>query len=97
MSDAFQLPANGVGLVEARVAIERLRGLVFTNRSTRQHGHHIYSVEAIKLEALERKVEVVSGYTPHASSASTQNIIAKAVLRIKRVFASLGFPSGTGS
>jgi len=34
MSDAFQLPANGVGLVEARVAIERLRGLVFTNRST---------------------------------------------------------------
>ena len=179
MSDAFQLPANGVGLVEARVAIERLRGLVFTNRSTgirarlsssakgklvsnkatgkskangftreqhnalaanidgidiesglvssrpdrkgdaniisikrfsrkvafgntlavawitvkesRQHGHHIYSVEAIKLEALERKVEVVSGYTPHASSASTQNIIAKAVLRIKRVFTSLGF------
>ena len=74
MSDAFQLPANGVGLVEARVAIERLRGLVFT-----------------KLEALERKVEVVSGYTPHASSASTQNIIAKAVLRIKRVFAFLGF------
>jgi len=62
-----------------------------TVKESRQHGHHIYSVEAIKLEALERKVEVVSGYTPHASSASTQNIIAKAVLRIKRVFAFLGF------
>ena len=64
---------------------------MITVKESRQHGHHIYSVEAIKLEALERKVEVVSGYTPHASSASTQNIIAKAVLRIKRVFAFLGF------
>ena len=68
--NAFQLPANGVNLAEARVAIERLRG-----------------VALMKLEALERKVEVVSGYAPHASSASTQGIIAKAVLRIKRVFA----------
>ena len=175
--NAFQLPANGVNLAEARVAIERLRGVTFINRSTgirarlsssakgklvsnkatgkskangftreqhnalaanidsiyvestlvssrpdregdaniisiklfsrkvafgnnpavawitvkesRQHGHHIYSVEAIKLEALDRKVEVVSGYAPHASSASTQGIIAKAVLRFKRVFAVL--------
>ena len=72
MTDAFQLPANGVSLAEARVAIERLRGVAF-----------------MKLEALERKVEVVSGYAPHASSASTPAIIAKAVLRIKRGFAVL--------
>jgi len=174
MGDVFQLPENGVSLAEARIAIDRLRGVAFTNRSTgimarlsssakgklvsnkatgkskangfthnqhnalaanidriyvesdlvssrpdkhgdaniisikrfsrkvvfgdkpamawitvkesRQHGHHIYSVEAIKLEALDRKVEVVSGNTPHASSASTRNIIAKLALRIKWVF-----------
>ena len=48
-----------------------------TVKESRQHGHHIYSVEAIKLEALDRKVEVVSGNTPHASSAPTPAIIAK--------------------
>lgn len=42
-----------------------------TIKESRQHGHHIYSVEAIKVEALDRIVEVVSGNTPHASSAST--------------------------
>ena len=46
-----------------------------TIKESKQHGHHIYSVEAIKVEALDRKVEVVSGNTPHASSASTQNRI----------------------
>ena len=175
VGDVFQLSANGVSLAEARIAIERLRGVAFTNKSTgivarlsssakgklvsnkatgkskangftreqhnalaanidgiyigadlvssrpdrecdpniisikrfsrnvafgnklavawitvkesRQHGHHIYSVEAIKLEALDRKVEVVSGNTPHASSASTRDIIAKVVSHIKGVFA----------
>ena len=47
-----------------------------TIKESRQHGHHIYSVEAIKVEALDRKVEVVSGNTPHASSASTNDKIA---------------------
>ena len=46
-----------------------------TVKESKQHGHHIYSVEAIKVEALDRIVEVVSGNTPHASSASTQNRI----------------------
>lgn len=54
-----------------------------TVKESRQHGHHIYSVEAIKLETLDRKVEVVSGNAPHASSVSTLGIIAKALLRIK--------------
>ena len=49
-------------------------------------GHHIYSVEAIKLGTLDRKVEVVSGNAPHASSVPTRNIIAKVFLRIKGVF-----------
>lgn len=38
---------------------------------------------AIKLEALDRKVEVVSGNTPHASSASTPSIVAKVLPCIK--------------
>ena len=46
-----------------------------TVKESKQHGHHIYSVEAIKVEALDRIVEVVSGNTPHASSASTQSRI----------------------
>ena len=50
-----------------------------TVKESKQHGHHIYSVEAIKLEALDRKVEVVSGNTPHASSAPTAKIISKVV------------------
>ena len=57
-----------------------------TVKESRQHGHHIYSVEAIKLGTLDRKVEVVSGNTPHASSVPTQNIIAKVFQRIKRMF-----------
>ena len=36
------------------------------------------SVEAIKLETLDRIVEVVSGNTPHASSVPLQKMIAKA-------------------
>ena len=67
------LPPEGVTLDGARASIGR-------------HGHHIYSVEAIKLEALDRKVEVVSGNTPHASSASTPAIIAKVLSSIKGVF-----------
>ena len=34
MIDAFQLPENGMSLAETRLAIERLRGVAFTNRST---------------------------------------------------------------
>ena len=60
-----------------------------TVKESRQHGHHIYSVEAIKLETLDRKVEVVSGNTPHASSVSTLGIIAKSLLRIKGASAAL--------
>ena len=36
------------------------------------------SVEAIKLETLDRIVEVVSGNTPHASSVPLRQMIAKA-------------------
>ena len=54
-----------------------------TIKESRQHGHHIYSVEAIKVEALDRIVEVVSGNTPHASSASTRGRIASSVRLVK--------------
>lgn len=54
-----------------------------TIKESRQHGHHIYSVEAIKVEALDRIVEVVSGNTPHASSASTEDRIASSVRLVK--------------
>ena len=54
-----------------------------TIKESRQHGHHIYSVEAIKVEALDRIVEVVSGNTPHASSASTGNRIASSSIAVK--------------
>ena len=54
-----------------------------TIKESRQHGHHIYSVEAIKVEALDRKVEVVSGNTPHASSASTGDKIASSGKTVK--------------
>ena len=47
-----------------------------TVKESKLHGHHIYSVEAIKLEALDRIVEVVSGNTPHASSAPTRSMVA---------------------
>ena len=47
-----------------------------TVKESRQHGHHIYSVEAIKLEALGRKVEVACASTPHAPSASTPQSIS---------------------
>lgn len=49
-----------------------------TVKESRQHGHHIYSVEAIKLETLDRIVEVVSGNTPHASSVPLHEMITKA-------------------
>ena len=49
-----------------------------TVKESKQHGHHIYSVEAIKLETLDRIVEVVSGNTPHASSVPLRKMIAKA-------------------
>ena len=54
-----------------------------TIKESRQHGHRIYSVEAIKVEALDRKVEVVSGNTPHASSASTDDKIASSGKTVK--------------
>ena len=47
-----------------------------TVKESKQHGHHIYSVEAIKIETLDRIVEVASGSTPHASSVPTRNMIA---------------------
>ena len=47
-----------------------------TLKESKQHGHHIYSVESIKVEALDRIVEVVSGNTPHASSAPMSRIVA---------------------
>ena len=46
-----------------------------TVKESKQHGHHIYSVEAIKLEALGRIVEVACANTPHAPSASTASSI----------------------
>ena len=49
-----------------------------TVKESKQHGRHIYSVEAIKLETLDRIVEVVSGNTPHASSVPLRKMIAKA-------------------
>ena len=55
-----------------------------TIKESRQHGHHIYSVEAIKVEALDRIVEVVSGNTPHASSASTRGRIPSSGQLVKR-------------
>ena len=61
-----------------------------TIKESRQHGHHIYSVEAIKVEALDRIVEVVSGNTPHASSASTQNRITSLTRFVNWLWACLG-------
>ena len=54
-----------------------------TIKESKQHGHHVYSVEAIKAEALDRIVEVVSGNTPHASSAPTENRIASSPIAVK--------------
>lgn len=54
-----------------------------TVKESKQHGHHIYSVEAIKLETLDRIVEVVSGNTPHASSVPLTKIIANADETVK--------------
>ena len=58
------------------------KGKLVSNKATvkesKQHGHHIYSVEAIKLETLDRIVEVASGNTPHASSVPLRKMIAKA-------------------
>ena len=54
-----------------------------TVKESKQHGHHVYSVEAIKVEALDRIVEVVSGNTPHASSASTRDSIASSRRPVK--------------
>ena len=41
------------------------------------------SVEAIKLETLDRIVEVVSGNTPHASSVPLRKMVAKAGEAVK--------------
>ena len=54
-----------------------------TVKESKQHGHHVYSVETIKVEALDRIVEVVSGNTPHASSASTRDRIASSRRPVK--------------
>ena len=76
------LPPEGVTLDGARASIERLRGKVFVNRQT---GIPARLSSSAKTEALDRKVEVVSGNTPHASSASTPTIIAKVFSSIKGV------------
>ena len=52
-------------------------GAWITVKGSSQHGHHIYSVKAIKSGTLDRKVEVVLENTPHASSVPTRNIVAK--------------------
>ena len=72
-----------------------------TIKESRQHGHHIYSVEAIKVEALDRIVEVVSGNTPHASSASTESRIASSGRLVKGglwiwLLGSIGLAAGIG-
>ena len=95
---AVELPEDGVGLDEAHVAIEQLRGKPIQNRSTgivarlssSAKGKLVSNKAAgksIKLEALDRIVEVVSGNTPHASSAPTRGIIATLGRFIKGVFA----------
>ena len=45
-----------------------------TVKESKQHGSHIYSVEAIKLEALNRKVEEAANRAPHALSAPLAGI-----------------------
>ena len=84
-------------LEEAREAIDAMRGKKFVNVSTgiaaqlssSAKGKLVSnkatgkSVEAIKVEALDRIVEVVSGNTPHASSASTENRIASSPIAVK--------------
>ena len=77
------LSPEGVTLDGARASIERLRGKVFVNRQT---GIPARLSSIANTEALDRKVEVVSGNTPHASSASTPNILAKALSFIKGVY-----------
>ena len=61
-----------------------------TVKESRQHGNHIYSVEAIKVETLDRIVEVASGSTPHASSASTPNRIASLRRSVNWLLARIG-------
>lgn len=56
-----------------------------TVKESKQHGHHIYSVEAIKLEALGRRVEVACASTPHAPSASMDNRIPFLLRIVNRV------------
>ena len=56
-----------------------------TVKESKQHGNHIYSVEAIKLETLDRKVEVVSGNTPHASSVPTTDNLPNSAAAVKGV------------
>lgn len=81
-------PIEGMRLEDARVAIDKLRNIPFINdawitvKESKQHGHHIYSVESIKVEALDRIVEVVSGNTPHASSALTINILSYLIRKV---------------
>ena len=77
MGETCRFPESGMSLADARAAIEALRGQEFVNRGTG------IAVEAIKVEALDRKVEVVSGNTPHASSASTGNKIASSENAVK--------------
>ena len=85
MSEEFRYPESGMKLPDARAAIDAMRGKRFVNRSTgiatqlsssakgksKQHGHHFYSVEAIKVEALDRIVEVV---VPEAEMVLTSSV-----------------------
>ena len=87
-------PETGMSLPEARKAIDALRGRRFVNRMTGIVAQLSSSakgkLEAIKVEALDRIVEVVSGNTPHASSASTQNRITSLTRFVNWLWACLG-------
>ena len=87
MSEPFRYPESGIPLPEARRAIDAMRGRRFANRATGIVAQLSSSakgkLEAIKVEALDRIVEVVSGNTPHASSASTEGRIASSVRLVK--------------
>ena len=86
----IELPELGVERSVAQAAVDALRGKTIINEATGIRARLSSSArgklvsnkatgksnEAIKLEALDRIVEVVSGNTPHASSAPTRGMVA---------------------
>ena len=86
----IELSALGVERSVAQAAVDALRGKTIINEATGIRARLSSSArgklvsnkatgkskEAIKLEALDRIVEVVSGNTPHASSAPTRSMVA---------------------